>query len=330
MAVPQQPSDIATELAQRGAVDQAYAVLSRAVEDGDATAAMLLAGWRMAGTLIRRDLAAARELYGLAAALGADEAEPVFIALLANGAGGTPRDWTRALTLLRRRAVRDPLARRQADLLDAMALDGDGNPLNRPPVTNLPAAAGMWHAPRFLTAAECRYVTDRAAPMLQPATVVDPQTGAMVQHPVRRAHATSFPFVQEDMVIHALNRRIAAAAGHAVDHGEPLQVLGYGPGHEYRLHSDALPPGGNQRVSTVLIVLKADFTGGATTFPKLGYEWRGKLGEALHFPCLDAAGQPDQRMWHAGLPVAQGVKLIASRWIRAAPLDLAGPLGRPF
>lgn len=330
MAVTQQPSDIATELAQRGALDQAYALLLRAIDDGDAGAATLLAGWRMAGHLIRRDLAAARDLYERAAALGADAAEPVFIALLANGAGGTSRDWTRALTLLRRRAVRDALARRQVELIDAMALDRDGDPLHRPPGTPLPAASGMWHASGFLTAAECRYVADRAAPMLQPATVIDPQTGAMVQHPVRRAHATSFPFVQEDMVIHALNRRIAAAAAHAVDHGEPLQVLGYGAGHEYRLHSDALPPGENQRVSTVLIVLKADFTGGATAFPKLGYEWRGQLGDALHFPSLDAAGRPDGRMWHAGLPVTQGVKLIASRWIRAAPLDLAGPPGRPF
>jgi prolyl 4-hydroxylase len=331
MAGTQQPSDIATDLAQRGAVDQAYALLNRAIDDGDATSATLLAGWRMAGTLIRRDLAAACELYGRAAALGADEAEPVYIALLANGAGGTSRHWTRALGLLRRRAARDPLARRQVDLLDAMAIDGNGDPVRPVATQSLSVANGLWRSPAFFSAAECRYLADRAAPTLQPASVVDPRTGAMVQHPVRRAHATSFPFVQEDMVVHALNRRIAVVTGHAPERGEPLQVLGYGPGHEYRLHSDALPPAEpNQRVSTVLVVLRTEFAGGETAFPELGWQWRGQLGEALHFPSLDGRGQADRRMWHAGLPVTNGVKLIASKWIRAAPLDLASPPGRPF
>ncbi|KHL26614.1 hypothetical protein PK98_00405 [Croceibacterium mercuriale] len=319
-------------MAQRGAVDQAYDLLGRATDAGDAASAMLLAGWRMAGNLIRRDLVAARDLYGRAALLGADEAEPVFIALLANGAGGTAaRDWPRALHLLRDRARRDTTARRQVDLLDAMALDADGDPTHRPATVALSPAPGMWHSPGFFTPAECRYLADRAAPTLQPASVVDPRTGAMVQHPVRRAHATSFPFVQEDMVLHALNRRIAAATGHAAEQGEPLQVLGYGSGHEYRLHSDALPTAEpNQRIGTVLVVLQDEFTGGETAFPPLRWQWRGQLGEALHFPSLDAAGRADERMWHAGLPVTSGVKLIASRWIRAAPLDLSGPPGRPF
>ena len=35
-------------------------------------------------------------------------------------------------------------------------------------------------------------------------------------------------------------------------------------------------------------------------------------------------------MWHAGLPVTRGRKLMLSKWIRDKPLDLAGPPGRPF
>ncbi|WP_347302019.1 2OG-Fe(II) oxygenase [Croceibacterium sp. TMG7-5b_MA50] len=331
MAAIPDPSEAAARLAEQGAVPQAYALLTRAVDDGDAGAAATLAGWRMAGTLVRRDLAAARDLYGRAAALGADAAVPVHIALLANGAGGSGRDWPRAYALLRQRAAKDALARRQIELLDAMALDDNGDPVAAPAIASLPAAAGMWRSPAFLTPAECLHLADSAAPTLQPASVVDPRTGALVQHPVRRAHATSFPFVAEDMVIHAINRRIAAATRLPVANGEPLQVLGYGTGHEYRLHSDALPAGeANQRVSTVLIVLQDGFTGGETAFPQLGWQWRGRLGEALHFPSLDPAGRADGRMVHAGLPVGAGVKLIASRWIRAAPLDLTGPPGRPF
>ena len=86
----------------------------------------------------------------------------------------------------------------------------------------------------------------------------------------------------------------------------------------------------NQRVATFLVALNADYEGGETAFPRLGIEWRGALGEALHFRNVDAAGAPSVIMWHAGAPVRKGRKFLLSKWIRATPLDLSGPPGRPF
>lgn len=320
----------AEALARRGAVGEAYRLLVAALERGDALAAAKLAEWRMAGDFIRRDLGEARRLYGNAAELGLDAAAPVHIALLASGAGGAGRDWRRALDLLAARSPNHPSARRQCDLLARMAIDAQGDPLTatraivqheRPRIDRL---AG------FMTAAECRYLIDLALPWLQPAVVVHPHTGQLIVDPVRRAQSAAFAFTAEDPVLHALNRRIAAATGTRYEQGEPLQVLSYGPGDEYKLHSDALVDDPNQRAQTLLVALSDDYDGGETDFPRVAVRLRGQVGDALRFDNVTADGRPDERAWHAGLPVSRGRKLILSKWIRARPLDLSGPRGRPF
>ena len=78
----------AENLAARGDVAAAYALLRDAVARGDAEAAATLGDWRLSGQHIRRDLALARDHYGRAVTLGLKDIAPVHIALLANGAGG--------------------------------------------------------------------------------------------------------------------------------------------------------------------------------------------------------------------------------------------------
>ena len=320
----------ALALAQQGRIAEAFDLLTQGIEAGDAMAAATLANWRLAGDPIRRDLGAARALFGKAAALGLAEAEPIHIALLANGAGGCGRRWSEALALLNKRQATDALARRQAQLLAAMAIDPEGNPLA------LPQREGLSETPQiavrrgFLSGAECQYLADLAVPLLQPSVVVHPQTGQQRRDPVRTALFAAFPFVIEDPVIHALNRRIMAATATAYEQGEPVQVLSYVPGQEYKLHSDCLPPGNNQRVQTLLVALSDNFAGGETSFPRVNLNIRVAAGDAIQFVNVDARGQPEQLAWHAGLPLRSGRKLLLSKWIRAAPLDLSGPPGRPF
>ncbi len=317
-------------MAQRGDVARAFQMLEQGIAAGDSVAAATLAEWRMAGDLIRRDLGLARDLFGTAAKLGLAAAEPVHIALLASGAGAAERHWGEAVKRLGKLARHDAIARKQSDLLAAMHISGQGDPLTVPPAEPVCQSPMIQRFTGFLSSTERRYLIDRATPLLQPAVVVHPQTGQLVNDPVRTARSAAFPFVLEDPVIHAINRRIAAATGTTYQQGEPLQVLCYQPGEEYKLHSDALPHGPNQRVLTFLCWLNEDYQGGETAFPEPGLKLRGSAGDAIQFRNVTDLGTLDERARHCGKAVASGRKWLLSKWIRQRPLDLAGPPGRPF
>jgi prolyl 4-hydroxylase len=126
-------------------------------------------------------------------------------------------------------------------------------------------------------------------------------------------------------VVNALNRRIAAFSGTSVAQGEPLQLLCYRPGAEYRAHVDALPSEPNQRILTVLVYLSNDYAGGETHFPRAGLSFRGNPGDALIFSNVTGDGRLDPLAIHAGMPVTSGVKWIASRWIRAQAFQFPPP-----
>ncbi|HEY6817736.1 MAG TPA: 2OG-Fe(II) oxygenase [Croceibacterium sp.] len=321
-------SERAVALAQAGAVADAHALLEQAIAAGDGLAAATLADWRMAGQIVRRDIAAAQALYGRAVALGVEAATGPYLALLASGPGGAARDWPGTQALLAARS--DSAARQQVRLLEAMDLTDTGDPRRAPgshPLCSSPRIAAL---PAFLTGDECRYLIDLATPQLQPSQVVDPHSGRLIHDPVRTARAAAFALVFENPALHAINRRIAAATGTAWAQGEPAQVLCYRPGEEYKLHSDALPPGMNQRTVTVLVALNDDYDGGETLFPAIGLAWRGRPGDALVFRNVDLAGAADPAARHAGCPVRRGTKFLLSRWIRERPLDLSGPPGKPF
>lgn len=311
------------------AVDAA-SLLSDAAGRGDAEAAMTLGLWRLSGQFIRRDLALSREFLGRAAELGCREAEPVYTALLANGAGGSGRRWDEALAWLERRAAHDPEAQTQLELLQRMAIDDRGDAVTLPPAQPVRTDPEVSSFRDFLSPAECSYVIARAQPLLAPSVVVHPTTGQFIRDPIRSSTNAGFPFVSEDPVLHAINRRIAAATSTSYEQGEPLQVLSYAPGQQYKLHSDAFSGDVNQRVVTFLVYLNADYQGGETFFPDLKLQVRGEPGEGLLFRNTRDDGTPHPLARHAGLPVTQGRKLLLSKWIRARALDLSGPPGRPL
>ena len=131
----------------------------------------------------------------------------------------------------------------------------------------------------------------------------------------------------EDPVVAALNRRIAALSGTPYANGEPLQLLRYRPGAEYKPHLDALPPGsGNQRILTVIVYLSDAYEGGETQFPRTGLTIRGRAGDALMFANVLPDGTPDPLSVHAGLPVRRGEKTIATRWIREEVFTYPAPV----
>ena len=315
--------DQAQALAQRGEVPAAAEILKHAESVGDALAARELALWYLNGRLVRRDLAASRALFERAATLGDSASAAVFRAFIAAGVGGAP-DWSRAMALLRHAAASNQEAAAQLKLIQAMPLTTTGDWTGNYPSEILCEAPEVRVFRGLFSKAECDYLIHAAKPILQPSIVIDPRTGQHVPNPVRTSSGASFPFVDENPAIHALNRRLAAASGSDVRAGEPLWVLHYAPGQQYREHSDALPgvPPSQQRVMTFLVYLNDDYDGGETRFPAAGIQFRGRTGDGLLFRNASPAGVPDPLALHAGLPVTRGVKHLASRWIRAAPLVL--------
>lgn len=291
-------------------------LLIGAAAAGEAGAAAALAHWRIAGNIVRRDLAEARRLLALAGARGDRDSALLHAYFLAGGVGG-PDDWPAALAVLGALAPLEPRAAAQLRLIAAMDIGSDGFPRRPPPLRPLSAAPYAAAAEDFMTAAECAWLREAGEPALRPSLVADPTTGRMVPHPVRSSDAAMFGVFAEDLVVNALNRRIAALSGTRLDQGEPLQLLRYRPGGEYKPHMDALPAEPNQRILTVLVYLSDDYEGGETSFPRTGLSFRGKTGDALLFRNAGDDGRPDPLALHAGLPVARGSKYLASRWIRA-------------
>ncbi|MDG2534742.1 2OG-Fe(II) oxygenase [Sphingomonas sp. HITSZ_GF] len=296
----------------------ATALLAAAGDAGNAEALAELAIWHIGGRYVARDLPAARALLRRAATIGHVDAALMEIALTANGSGA-PADWPAALALLRRAATTDPLAAQHLELLGKMAITPQGEPARLPAPLVLHRDPLVQRFPGFCTPIECAHIASVAAPSLQPATVFDPASGRMIAHPIRASDNAPIGPTQESLVVQAINRRIAAATGTVVAQGEPLTVLRYGPGQQYKLHLDTLPGQGNQRIRTAILYINHNFAGGETVFPDLGLKVAPQMGDLLAFDNVDAAGAPHPRSRHAGLPVASGTKWIATRWIRAAP-----------
>jgi prolyl 4-hydroxylase len=254
----------------------------------------------------------ARALFGHAGEAGRHDAAVIRCNLTASSG-----DWAEGVRLLAELARDDLRCRRQFELIRAMDLSATlrGEVVSVAP--HLTLFKGLF------TGEECRYLIEAGAPMLEPSVVADPKTGAQRPDPVRVCDSAGFTLPMENPAVHALNQRVAAASGTAWDQGEPLQVLRYRPGGEYKPHFDALPGLANQRILTMIVWLNEDYEGGETWFAKTGAKLKGRTGDALLFRNALADGSRDPDAGHAGLPVTSGEKRIASRWIRARPFELA-------
>ena len=319
MPVPP-PSSVsrAERLAAEGRHSEAVSLLDRMVDRGDPHALFTLAMWRLGGRYLPFDLGQARDLFQRSGEAGRRDAAQIHVNLLASGTGG-PSDWPEAMARLGRLAATEPRCRAQCRLIADMTLTPDGAPSPVSDGGELSISPRVTLFRALFTAAECDYLARAAEPMLKPSVVVDERDGRQRPHPIRTSDGATFAWLIADPAIHALNRRIAAASGTRVEQGEPLQVLRYRPGQQYRNHYDAIAGLDNQRALTMLVYLNDAYQGGETRFVRTGLAVRGRKGDALLFRNILPDGRPDPMSEHAGLPVVSGTKLIASCWIRERP-----------
>lgn len=307
----------ASALGRAGRPGDAVALIERAADAGDAEGNMILAHWLLYGSDRPRDAKAAHHRLEAAARAGSLEAARMRAYLTAGGTGSEP-DRAMAIAMLREIADRDPAAAEQLALLPHMMPDADAKNAKRERLSSDPSIEIVRSV---LLPEECAHVMKLAEPALKPSRIDDPMTGRGRPDPIRTSHGAAFPPHAEDLVLQAINRRIALASRTEAGNAESLFVMRYAPGQEYKPHLDALANLRNQREWSAIAYLNEDYKGGATVFPELGISLRGRAGDLLVFRNVDAEGKADPRLRHGGEPVTKGAKWIATRWIRSGPHD---------
>lgn len=300
--------DQVAEIVRRDGMASARALVEARVEQNDAEALALLGEWRLWGIGGEQDVVAGRSLIERAADLCDERATMMLVGLLNSGTAG-PRDAGRARVLVEGLASRSPDAQRQVEIVGALPPLGTAVTVRDAPL--------VAYLDDVMSAAACDYLIEKATPKVQPSFVVDPQTGTRRPHPVRTSDGANFAPHEEDLVLNALNERIAAATGTDVMQGEPLHALHYRGGQQYRPHMDALPGVENQRTATAILYLNEGFDGGETLFTKRAVQVKARRGRLLIFANTDGNHRAEPLSEHAGLPVTQGEKWIVTRWIRS-------------
>ena len=305
----------ALALVEAGRRPEGILLLNQLAALNDPQALLTLAEWKWFGEIVPQDLGQARELYRRADEAGHPGAAVATTNLLASGIAG-PRDWPRAIKRLRAEAKQDRSRRAALTLVEKMKLDANGDPVAAPEGRSLSQSPQVTLFPRLLNPAECEYLKQVAEPGFQPSVVIDVKTGRDYSDPIRTSDGSTMHWMIEDPAVHALNRRLAAAGGVGAEHGEPLQILRYRPGQQYRTHMDFVPGVDNQRVLTALVYLNEGYGGGETRFVKTGLDVKGSTGDAIVFRNAGPDRRGDPMSEHAGLPVTSGTKFLASRWMR--------------
>lgn len=280
----------------------------------NAHAVFALARLTWTGNMLPQDSHRGRVLFEHAASLGHTHANILTTNLLGSGVAGA-RDWAAALQRLEIEARQLPDRRAALELVRAMDLDPNGDPTKVPAAERISDAPDLRMVRGLISPGECAYLIRVAEPLFRPSMVYN-DLGEEVRDTIRTSDGAGFFWLAEDPAIHAINRRVAAATRTRYDQGEPLQVLRYSPGQEYRPHFDYLEANENPRPWTALIYLNDAYEGGATRFVKSGHEVRGNTGDVLVFGNSNGKGARDPLAEHAGMPVTAGVKYLATRWIR--------------
>jgi prolyl 4-hydroxylase len=177
----------------------------------------------------------------------------------------------------------------------------------------------------LLSNTECDELVTLSRARMTASQVVDADTGGEIAHEGRTS--SGFGFARGTTpLIDRIERRIAALLKWPLEFGEGLQILRYRVGQEYRPHHDYMDPAlpgaaaflarGGQRVATLVMYLNTPLDGGATNFPDIGLEVAAQKGNAVFFS-YDRP-HPSTRTLHGGMPVLNGEKWVATKWLRVA------------
>lgn len=181
----------------------------------------------------------------------------------------------------------------------------------------------------FLSLEECRELMDLGEPKLRRSTVQGTGDGGSGGTNVISRERTSWTANLEKSQTKTLRRieeRAAILSGYPVSNIEPVQIVRYEPGQQYKRHWDYFVPGtegarealarGGQRRVTIFAYLNDVEEGGETHFTDINLKVSPKVGSAVLFHDCTPDGKEDSRTAHAGTPPKKGTKYGCNIWIR--------------
>jgi prolyl 4-hydroxylase len=182
----------------------------------------------------------------------------------------------------------------------------------------------------FLPREECEALIEQIDARRRPSEIADD-----VGVPAFRTSETC-DLDWHDPVVGAVDRKISDLLRLPLAASEPLQGQRYGPGQEFRPHTDTFEPGGydyyihtaetGQRTWTAMIYLNAPEDGGATRFKTIGKTIQPQPGKLLAWNNLLPDGRPNPATLHQGMKVRRGTKYILTKWFRERAAS--NPTGR--
>jgi hypothetical protein len=175
----------------------------------------------------------------------------------------------------------------------------------------------------LVSADECRALIDYCEDACFSRSRVAQREGAQRRDVVETAVRSSSSVVLHDRnhpVLARLYRECGAREGVDPFCIEHIQCVRYKRGQKFKPHFDGgvnLP-----RLTTYLLYLNDDFTGGETYFPLLDLSVAPVAGSCLRFPSCDREGRVLWPSEHGGLPVSEGVKYALNIWVRCPDVPL--------
>jgi hypothetical protein len=286
---------------------QGLALLTRAMEAGDPDATTLMATLTAAGAWIEPSWPRAFDLLQAAAERGSERAQRQLVLLAGD------------------RALAEPIKAGAAPAPDAWARLRQS--IDIAYWITPPERRAVCEAPRirlaegFTTPEVCDWIIDRARGRLKPALMYDGRE----THALDTRTCTDFVFdiVEADLVVLLLRARISNLTKLPTACMEPPQVFHYALGQEIKAHFDhvggAKSEHDAERIATFLIYLNDAYEGGELNFSRVGFQYKGRKGDAIFFANVDAEGKADRLSLHAALPITLGEKYMFSQWIQNKP-----------
>ena len=230
--------------------------LLKAAQAGDGGALLALAEWCAAGRGLPRDPGRGRALAEAAEQRGWEIAGEV-----ARSLSGSPAQVTALPTR------------------EEFSLDHAGV-LTPPRLETYSWSPRVIFMHNLLTAFECAEIANAAREHLMPSFIVD-QDGRHSMNDIRTSHEFRLRPAFRNIVIDAVERRMADWSHFPMAHGELPLVLRYEPSQSFEQHFDYFIPErfgrgegpmaeGGQRVATQLVYLNESFEGGETRFDRAG------------------------------------------------------------